>query len=739
TQPALFVVEVALARLWMSWGVQPQAMLGHSIGEWVAAHLAGVVTLDDALDLVAARGRLMAQQPGGVMLALSLPRAEAEDLLAGHGELALAALNEPQRVVVAGPATAVEALEAELAARRVSCRRLHTSHAFHSPLMDGAVEPFVEAVQRVRLQPPEIPFLSNVTGTWITAEEATDPSYWGRQLRQPVRFADGVGALFEEPRRVCLEVGPGRTLSTLVGRHDAYDGQVAVPSLPGPRDETGDLPTLLGGLGRLWLAGLELDPALFFAGEERQRIALPSYPFAGQRYWIEPGEAPQRSAEQDSPAKAEDLADWFYLPSWKKTLPPQAAGESAVQMVGEVVDAAPPWLVFGDDRGFATALESGLRSSERRAITVTPGTGFQRVGDAAYVIDPTRREDYEALFEALGESGEVPRRIVHAWSLCPGRPEPAPPAVDAAQFEAAQKLGFYSLLWLGRALATRSLGGVDLSVVSNRLVALTTGEGVQPEKATLLGLLRVLPQELPGLTVRCLDLEAGRRPAEQLADLVLREVDGRSADAVVVYRGGERWIESFEPVRVEPPRAEQGTLRRGGHYLVTGGLVGDGLALSRLLARVAGARLSLLESAPAPGFTEDTGAAMQRERIAEIESLGGQAQVLTADLSDAVQVGTAVAEAERRFGALHGVIHAAAAAGEESFQMLHDTDLAACARHFAPKIHGLYALAEALAGRRLETRILLASLASTLGGLGSAAYAAANAVLDAHAVAGSGA
>ncbi len=286
-QPALFAVEYALARLWMAWGVQPQAMIGHSIGEYVAACLAGVFSLEDGLRLVAARGRLMQSLPEGAMLAVALPEEELQPLL--NGDLAISAVNAPSSCVAAGPAGAVEELRVLLAERGADCRRLLTSHAFHSPMMDPAVPLFREIVARVNLRPPRIPYLSNVTGTWITAEQATDPGYWAQHLRRTVRFTEGVVELLREPQRVLLEVGPGRTLSTLAGGHPGRSAeQVIVPTLRRPRDPQPEVPLLLAAAGKLWLAGVRLDAGAMYAGRRRRKVALPTYPFERRRYRVEP-------------------------------------------------------------------------------------------------------------------------------------------------------------------------------------------------------------------------------------------------------------------------------------------------------------------------------------------------------------------------------------------------------------------------------------------------------------------
>ncbi|HEX8183843.1 MAG TPA: amino acid adenylation domain-containing protein, partial [Blastocatellia bacterium] len=289
TQPAVFVIELALARLYNAWGIHPQAMIGYSIGEYVAACLSGVLSLEDALFLVAKRAQLIQELPAGAMLAVPLPEQDVLSLL--NDDISLSAINGPALCVVSGPVAAIEKLENELAGRDLTCRRLRTSHAFHSKMMEPIIERFAEQVRSISLNPPQIPYISNVTGTWITAAESTDPFYWARHLCEAVRFADGVGELWNEPGLILLEVGPGQTLSSLAIQQAESDGttqRVALASLPHYYDRQPDLAFLLKTLGQLWLLGKKVSWQSFYAGERRRRLPLPTYPFERQRYWIEP-------------------------------------------------------------------------------------------------------------------------------------------------------------------------------------------------------------------------------------------------------------------------------------------------------------------------------------------------------------------------------------------------------------------------------------------------------------------
>ncbi len=291
TQPALFAVEYALAQLWMSWGVRPAAMFGHSAGEFVAACLAGVFSLDDALMLVALRGRLAQNLAPGSMLAVRLSEADVLPLLGP--DLSLAAVTGPAQCVISGPTEAVAALQKRLTEQAIVCRLLATSHAFHSPMVEPILDRFAAGVAGVKRNPPAIPFLSCVSGNWIKPEQAIDPAYWSAQLRQTVRCADALRILTAD-RRVLLEAGPGRTLANLARQQAAAPPLLIVSALPRPEADDAETATLLGAVGRLWLAGVTIDWNQFHAPARRPRVPLPTYPFERQRYWIEP---PSRSSE----------------------------------------------------------------------------------------------------------------------------------------------------------------------------------------------------------------------------------------------------------------------------------------------------------------------------------------------------------------------------------------------------------------------------------------------------------
>ena len=729
TQPALFAVEYALAQMWIGWGIRPCAMIGHSIGELVAACLAGVFSLEDGLALVAERGRLMQAVPHGSMLAVYLSEGELQAVL--PPELDLAAANEAGLTVVSGPTAEVEAFEARLTEDQVSSQRLHTSHAFHSRMMDGVVEAFADAVERLSPMPPQIPYLSNVSGRWITDDEATSPDYWARQLREPVRFSEALGAVLAEPGRILLEVGPGQTLATFARRHPDRDStHLVLPSLRRPQESVADDALVLETLGRMWLAGAPVDWEGVHAGGRPRRTHLPGYPFERRRYWAE--EEPEEVGTTIV-LKEPEIDAWFYAPAWEYALDP----------IPTQTTEPTRWLVFDDGGGLGAAVRHRLQARGHDVTVVRPGVDFRGSDDGMFALDPGRRADYDALFDRLAAEDRLPQNILHLWCVH----DTVGKHSDGEVVEHWQQRGFYSLLYITQALLTKNVATpVQVVAASTGLHVVTGDEQIAPAKALLLGVCRAVPQEYPHIACRSIDVDVrhGDRASEELAAAqLIGEFADEELRPTVAYRNGQRWLQVFEPLQLDETPTAFSPLRWRGVYLITGGLGKIGLELALELAVLAHARLVLVgrTATPDPDEWDDwlaTHEAHDRvcvviRRLRELEAAGAEVLPFQADVIEPDQMRAAVAAAHARFGRLDGVIHGAGNVTADGFFSIDQADPECCERQFEAKVRGLIALGAALEHEPLDMVVLLSSISSVLAGLGYVAYSAGNAFMDAFA------
>ncbi|MBW4556587.1 MAG: acyltransferase domain-containing protein [Trichormus sp. ATA11-4-KO1] len=1127
TQPALFTIEYALAQLWMSWGMRPVAMIGYSLGEYVAATLAGVLSLKDAVTLVAKRAQMIQELPSGAMLAVPLSEEEVQPFLSPH--LSLSAINGASQCVLAGTIEAVRELEQQLTAKGVACRRLQTSHAFHSFMMQAIADSFTTLVQTINLQPPQIPYLSNVTGIWITAEQVTNPGYWTQHMCQPVRFADGVNQLWKQHNPVLLEIGAGQALSSLAMQcldNVTDDDLVVLSSLRYAYEQQSDVAFILNTLGQLWLAGAKIDWSGFHTHERRYRLPLPTYPFERQRYWIKPQklspvqsnsqpkltasalwqslieagqlqasvgaeefneqvyqekrewldrlcvayinlalrrlgafnnpskkyslqelfeqceiipryqellgrwleilveqgqlhqeqglftnllplsleavnellaevkarwtDAPQEidllqlygenmvailtgekeplefhvstlvkegefsiqsspshnyynsimraciknivqslspevklsvleigagtgtataellpilpseqthytftdvggfflnaaqkkfsdypfleyrlldierspqeqgyenhsfdiivafkvlhvarnigetlervrsllapngilliwetteatletevidalimnpiedpesdrnmgnpflsqeqwqtelkshgfiqvtalsdfapftdhvivaqasaSATHEVPAaftallhepdasktnqvsigKQPNIANWFYIPSWKRSLPPQTKAQ---------IKQAENWLVFVDEYGLGTPIVNQLELEGHNVITLRVGQQFSSRNTHTYTINPRQREDYSTLLQELHNQDFIPNRIIHLWSVTQS---------ELVDWNTTQEQGFQSLLFLVQALGKQNFTDeLQLAVISNNIQAITGVETICPEKATLLGLVKVIPQEYANIQCRSIDVtipSPGNWQEEKFINQLLREIHGNSSDSIIAYRGWERWVQTFESVQLAANIPDTPQLREKGIYLITGGLEDIGLVVAEHLAKTVQAKLLILEAEDFPHYQEweqwltthdqQDNISCKILKAQELEKLGAEVLIKNVDLVNLAQMQSAIFQTQEQFGQLNGVFHTAKMPVEKLFTPIAEIDPTKCEQQFQQKRQELLVLEEILQFQKLDFCLLMSSLTSVLGGLGSVSYSATSLLMD---------
>lgn len=725
TQPALFVIEYAAAQLWISCGLQPAAMLGHSVGEYVAACLADIFTLQDALKLVALRGKLTYSLPAGAMLAVSMSEQQLSELLPQG--VSIAAVNSASQCVASGPANSITELEQALHSRGIRSTRLRTSHAFHSSMLDPILAEFVAAVEATDRQGPARAILSNVTGTWMTNEEATDAAYWGRHLRHAVRFADCSAVIAQNPQWIVVEVGPGNTLNSLMRQQAMpHSGKLLLSSMATHSATQSDYHVWLNELARLWLAGAVIDWQAVHAPNMPRRVPLPGYPFERQRYWVNAEATTPLSragSKEFLPQKKLSISDWFYVPTWRRSSPLEPS-------------PAPPvpennvWLVLADAHSLEAAKIAESLSRIAPIVLVSTSDIFEEHSQNHFSLSPSDREHWDQLLGLLIGRQQWPERVIHTLNMSPGP--------DDTGLSTGLNRGFFSLMAIVQAIGNvSSTRSVKMQVVITGAFSIAGEPVKQTLAASLSGFARMLPSESPNVECTLIDSD----PSDET---LIRELSGANSSEIVVLRKGTRWTQAFDAISFSEEQASRSTdLQHGircGVYLVSGGLGGLGLVFAERLVQLGATRIVLTSRSEFPDVDQWSSLATDPEtspaRAASLQSLlrikaaGGTIHIMRADVADIAGMREVVSWCTQQPDGLRGIIHAA---GVPSRSMLLAKTRDEAESVFRSKIQGTEWIEEALQSEPLDFVLLCSSISAIVPSPGLTDYSSANAFLDAFA------
>jgi acyl transferase domain-containing protein/acyl carrier protein len=697
-------------------------MLGHSIGEYVAAHIAGVISLEDALKVVAARGRLMQALPCGSMAAVRLSATELGRRLGE--DLEIAAVNTPALCTVSGPAAAITDLMRRLGAEGIESTALQTSHAFHSRMMEPALAPFTAVLKDIALSPPSIPYISNVTGTWITPEQATSAAYYAAHLRGAVQFEAGVRTLAADPAQLFLEVGPGNALTSMARvTLGANRAKHIIASLPHSREEGPDAEAIHDAVSRLWLAGASIDWGGLHSDASVKRLVLPTYPFERRHFWVDAAHAALPQRENGGQRVAVDIEEMLYAPTWTRD---DSLAGSAARLQGT-------WFVFGDQGPMTGAVGALLTVAGGFPVLVEQGSRFLRLEDSRFLVRAGVTEDIAALGREVDRRSPVAGAIM-LWDVTKTGSEES--LSTASPYDALVALAE------GLEISARGLP-IHIVAASAGAQSVLDERVIWPKAALAFGPVLVLPTEVPGLRMRSVDLELreGSLNVDEAARALVEEAASHDTEAFVARRAGRRWVRRFEQLDLPAADAAALPLKSRGVYLITGGLGGIGLKLAMWLATAVSARLLLTGRKPLPpranwdaalaqGGAGDRNAAAILA-IRAIELAGGEVMTAAADAADLSAMRSAIEEARTCWGEIDGVIHSAGVPGNGRIAFLKTSqDFRAVV---APKVEGLAVLVQLLGDKPLDFVALMSSANSLFGAPGACDYAAANAVLDAFA------
>ncbi|QHZ56592.1 hybrid non-ribosomal peptide synthetase/type I polyketide synthase [Brevibacillus sp. NSP2.1] len=729
-QVILFVFEYALARLLMAWGIHPDAVIGYSLGEYIAATIAGLFTLEQALQLVLKRGELFRRLPDGKMLSIPLSVAEVMPFLSDSLEIAI---DNQTSCVVGGPTHLVLELEEKLRQDKRMCTPLPFPKVIHTSRVEAILDDYQAVFQPVAFQELHIPFLSSVTGDWAEQADLAGADYWLRQLKDTVQFTRALQT-FADRRAVLIEIGPGHDLSALAKR--AFDSQAGAASAPGQKilnlipyasSNVSVRLHLYKRLGKLWQYGVNMDWDKI--NPHGKRIPLPTYPFVRKKFWLDAPVLQPQAANEPQQLVKKPFKDWYYVPSWKRHTPVFSAKDRAYQRKRR--------LIFAEQSTVGELLAQKVRQLSEQCITVYKSGQRQKIGDGEFAINPGRDEDYDWLFQQWKTSSFTPDEVIHMWSLGDERER------SGAQsgLEAALDNGYYSLLAIAKEWGKHFYGrSLELKVLANGVCAVADFGGLNPYKSLLLGPIRVIPLEYPA--IRCSLFDSDFQPEandlEKALDSFVQPFLAQAWNGLVSYQNKQFWLPTHEPVSFAAEDSME--LKPGGTYLITGGLGGIGLAIADFLAQQAQATLILVGRTLFPpketwlkllaaNKTDDEVSRTIR-RLCAIEQAGGSVQLMQADISDKRQVEALLKKVDGLGGQLNGVIHAAGVADGE---MIQRATRESAKKLLAAKVDGTTLLYEAVRDRPLDFLILFSSLSAYIPSIGQTGYCAANAFLDSFA------
>lgn len=728
--PALFILEYALAKLWQSWGITASAVIGHSAGDYAAACLAGVLSVEDALAIVVLRGQLFETAPPGGMLSVDLPPEELRDLMTGLA-LDIAVVNAPDLCIASGPLQPLSQLEERLAGRGLEGRRLRIHVAAHSHLLDGILQTFRERVSLIRFSPPTLPFISNLTGTWADAAQLTDPEYWVQHLRNPVLFSAGFRVLLElPPDTVFIEAGPGQGLCAMARQNSHSQPRTILPSTSKAHERGADLALMLTAAGALWTHGAVPAWDVVRGSAKARRISVPTYAFDHQRHWIEPGlsllQPPEKLPQPVAPKvplieRLATCSDWFQTPHWTPTPPPELAPPLSRQ-----------WLVFGNESALSADIVLQLTANGGHVCFVRPGKGFASLADGSFTLAPAEAGQYASLFKALEQEKQLPDGIIHLWSLDTTQ-------AGENQRNADQTLAFDSLVHIARTIQELDLSHpIRLAIVTAACQSVTGELATHPERALAMGPFRVIPREIPNISTRLVDLaESDLATYATAARAIISESQLQEETDCIAYRDGVRF--SLQLCSASAPLSSElkPRLHDGGAYLITGGLGDIALSLAAFLSTTRKARLALVSRRVLPpkagwqalvacdDFSQET---QLIRRLEEFEAQGAHIMVYSADVANPAAMSWVAADCQRHFGALNGIFHAAGALDDGPIAGKTPDSLQGVLH---PKVCGAQVLHALFPPGSLDFFSVFSSTSTYLGPPGQVDYVAANAFVTA--------
>ncbi len=717
TQPLLFLIEYAFARLFIKWGVRPKYMIGHSLGEYVAACVAEVFSFEDGLRMIVTRAELMSKVDKGDMLAIGVSSKDISSLLIEG--ISIAAVNTKDSCVVSGSEKSIADFTEVLLNEEIPFSKLKTSHAFHSQMMDEILDEYEEELSKIIFKSPTVEFISNSTGKVIQNNEATSPKYWANHLRNTVNFSEGIDFLLNKGNTIFIEIGPGKTLSNFCkNTNETFENSASVSLVRHPKEQKDDNLFLTNSLGKIWSLGVDIDWKEYYEGEIRNKVSLPTYSFDNYKldFYVDPFE--KLSQDTLLSTSKRPISQWFYTPNWKK---------GQLFSKKEAYETNQDYLIFSEGNELVTSIKDELENEGARIIEIRKGAEYDEINESFYEMNPDKEQDFIQLFERLESKGYNFTQVIFNWKF-------------EGENQEEHIKAFSTLLYLCKRLVAHKEGEKKkVTFLSNYDYEVLGEEKINALSVTVQFLASICSQENPNIFCCSIDTEQTSHNATLVSNII-DELKYNDETINVAYRNNYRWIEFFDQIDLEITDKNQ-YVKEDKTYLITGGLGEVGSVLTTYLGNKYKSKIILLGRSPLPPedtwnsiLEDETSNASVRKKIQKIKdhrNSNKEVYYYNADVSNKESLLQVIEKIENEHGTISGIIHAAGNVDNQTFKPIENLTPQITKQQFDPKINGVLNIYEVNKNKEFDFVWITSSLSSVLGGLAYGAYAVANKFIDA--------
>lgn len=726
-QPLLFLTEYSFARLLMNWGIIPDYIIGHSIGEYSAACLSGVFSYKEALTLIYNRATLINSIEKGSMLAVSASKTVILPYLTD--ELSLAAINSPEMTVISGTLMGIKELIKKLKAKKIAHIKLAASHAFHSSMIDAINNEFKKELKKIHYSDMKIPIVSNLSGEFVSNKQMRSGKYWIEHLRNTVDFSSGIKFLLKKKNTLFIEVGPGRTLTNLVKQNN-QPKSLNIKTINTIRSHNyfiNDNRKLLLALGELWTGGFDINWDEYYRNEIRHRVSAPTYCFDEHIFpvRVDPIEQFKNINFKRNIRDVRSISDWFYLPLWKK---------SFISNKIEATNSSEIFLIFSDKNKLSLELTEKLLAEGKKVIVAHKGNSFKKHGDFSYEINPLENNDYKLLHDKIVNKIKFIDQIIYCWGLSDSEVD-----IDKYDFESRFTVinsVFFSLLWIYQNFNIQKYEKyIKIILLSNLNHEILYDEQLNYNVATASSLLTISAQENPNIFACQIDVNI-EDEYYNLSSKILDELLYNDVNSMVGYRGGQRYTREYDNIKL-PLFTNKSKVKNQGTYIITGGLGKVGLAFTEYLIEKYNTNVIILGRTKLPNKSnwDDTinnkkGNLKIIEKIKVLKQYTNNVIYQECDISNYDALLKIVKCTEEKFNKIDGIIHAAGVTDRNTFKIIENINEKIVKDQFIPKMNGLINLYRIFNSKEIDFVWITSSLSSIIGGLTYTPYAAANGFMD---------